>query len=256
MAGRQFDLVDLSDPENFRGAVQNIHNMYNATSSGARQRGAHWYGKVNEAVHKGIKGTSTSSLAGAGLVAAVSPNMDWEKRNIDALGELHSLRQGDWNSILKGDRSPLSGMSISAATNDGLSKAHRILQGEHVDDVLKRRTAPKTNAFAHNINLDEGFVTIDGRAHDIGANRMQGWTQPRGIQSASLPTGKKTRYEHFEDAYRSAARSINEEHGTQYRPFDVQAIVWEGGKETEMSFPTKSGAPRKKGVVRKGQPYV
>lgn len=256
MASKQFDLVDLSDPRAFRGAVQNIHNVYNASSTGARSRGRDWYPRVNEAVAKGVRGTSTSPLSGAGLVAAVSPNMDWEKRNIDALGELHSLREDHWKSILKGDRSPLSGMSISAATNDGLAKAHRILQGEHVDDVLSRRTAPKTNAFAHNINLEDHLVTIDGRAHDIAANRMQGWNEGRGIGSASLKTGKATRYEHFENAYRSAAQSINEEHGTNLRPFDVQAVTWEAGKEIEKSAPTKSGRPRKVGVTRRGQTYV
>lgn len=256
MVSKQFENVDMNDPRVFKGAVQNIHNVYNASSDGARTRGRDWYGAVNDAVAKGIKGTSTSPLGGAGLVAAVSPNMDWEKHNIDALGELHSLRQQHWDAIAKGDRSPLEGMSISRATQDGLLKAHRIMQGEHVDDVLDRRTAPKTNSFAHNINLEDQHVTIDGRAHDVAANRLQAWTESRGINSAALKTGKKTRYEHMEDAYRSATQSINEEHGTSLKPFQTQAVVWEGGKEIEKSAPTKSGKPRKVGVARRGQPYV
>lgn len=256
MASKQFDLVAMDDPQVFRQAVQNIHSFYNSLDSRTVERGRQWYPAVNEAVAKGIRGTSTTPLAGAGLVAAVSPNMDWENHNIAALGELHQLRDRDFRDIAAGDRSALKGMSISRATTDGLVKAHRIMQGESVDSVLDRRTAPKTNSFAHNINLDDRFVTIDGRAHDIAANRMMGWTQGRGIGSAGLKTGKVTRYEHFEDAYKGATGSINEEHGLDLRPYDVQAITWEGGKQLETSFPTKSGRPRTKGVTRRGQPYV
>jgi hypothetical protein len=246
----------MEDPVQKKAAVQNVHSMYNRASEGARRRGAEWYPAVNDAVAKGIRRTSTTPLGGAGLVAAVSPNMDWEEHNIEALGELHSLRGQQWKDVLAGDRSPLAGMSISRATQSGLAKAHRILEGEPVDDVLSRQTAPKTNSFAHNINLNPDPVTIDGRAHDIAANQMRGWTESRGIQSAGLKTGKQTRYEHFEDAYRGAAKSINEEHGLNLQPYDVQAVTWEAGKEHERSFPTKSGKPRKKGVTRRGQSYV
>lgn len=256
MAAKKFDLVDMKDPQVHRTAVQNIHSFFNTLDSNTIQRGRQWYPAVNEAVAKGIRGTSTTPLAGAGLVAAVSPNMDWENHNISALGELHSLTDADFEAIRKGDRSPVAGMSISRAPKSGLIKAHRILQGEPVDTVLDRRTAPKTNAFAHNINLEDHVVTIDGRAHDIAANRMQAWTEGRGIGSAALKTGKATRYEHFEDAYKGATSSINDEHGLGLTPFDVQAVTWEGGKDKEKSFPTKSGKPRVKGVARRGQPYV
>lgn len=256
MAKKQFDLVNMDDPQARRTAVQNIHSFFNTLDPKTVERGRQWYPAVHDAVQKGIRGTSTTPLGGAGLVAAVSPNMDWDNHNIAALGELHKLRTRDFEDIRGGDRSSVAGMSISRATDDGLLKAHRIMQGEHVDDVLDRRTAPKTNAFAHNINLEDHVVTIDGRAHDIAANRMQGWTQGRGIGSAGLKTGKTTRYEHFEDAYKGATTSINEEHGLGLTPYDVQAATWEGGKAHERSFPTKSGKPRVKGVTRQGQSYV
>jgi hypothetical protein len=249
-------LVDMNDPKVRRMAVQNIHSFFNTLPSHVVERGRQWYPAVNEAVHKGVRGTSLSPLAGAGLVAAVSPNMDWENHNIAALKELSSLKDSDYKAIAAGDRSSVAGMSISRAPKSGLVKAHRILQGEDVDEVLRRGSAPKTNAFAHNINLEDHFVTVDGRAHDIAANRMQGWTQGRGIQSAALKTGKPTRYEHFEDAYRGATAAINAEHGLNLKPFEVQAATWEGGRAYETSFPTKSGKPRVKGVTRRGQSYV
>lgn len=248
--------VDLSTSQQLRHAVQNIHNVYRLASPQAKASGRGWYGAVNEAVVKGVRRTSTDTLGGAGLVAAVSPNMDWDNHNIAALKELHSLKRADWASLQRGDRSPLTGMSISRATDDGLAKAHRIMEGEHVDTVLDRRTAPKTNAFAHNINLEDDVVTIDGRAHDIAANRLQPWTMDRGIGSASLKSGKRSRYEHFESAYRGAADVINQTEGGSLTPYQVQAVTWEAGKEIERSGLTKAGKPRKIGVARTGQPYA
>jgi hypothetical protein len=241
-----------------RAAAQNIHNVYNATPEDVRASGKDWYRNVNEATEKGIRGSDLNIHQGAGLVAAVSPQMDWDSHNIAALGELRNMNRAQWGRIKEGDRSPLHGMSISRAPQSGLLKAHRIMEGEDPDEVLNRTTAPKTNAFMHNIAEPDtaGPVTIDGRAHDIAANRLQGWEQDRGISSANLKSGKPSRYEHFENAYRIAAKSIGKEHGTDVLPHEVQAITWEGGKAIEKSAPTKSGKPRKIGVRREGQPYV
>lgn len=253
----RFPPVDMTRHRK-RAAVQNITNVYTATPEPARQSGREWYDRVNDATAKGIKGTSLSIQHGAGIVAAVSPQMDWEKNNIDALHELRHLNGSQWGDILKGDRSPLTGMSISRSPQSGLLKAHRLMEGEEPDTVLDRRSAPKTNSFMHNIAEPDkaGPVTIDGRAYDIANNRMQGWEQPRGIQSADLKTGKKTRYEHFEEAYRGASKAIELQHGDKLLPHQVQAATWEGGKHLERQAPTKSGRPRKVGPTRVGQPYV
>lgn len=254
----RFPAVEMTQHRK-RAAVQNISNVYNATPEPVRRSGKEWYSRVNEATAKGIRGSSLNIHQGAGLVAAVSPQMDWEKNNIDAIGELRNLSHAQWGKITSGDRSPLHGMSISRAPDSGLLKAHRIMHGEEdPDQVLNRRTAPKTNSFMHNIAEPDkaGPVTIDGRAHDIATNRMQGWEQPRGLQSAALKTGKKSRYEHFEDAYRGAAKSIGIQHGEHLLPHELQAVTWEGGKQIEKAAPTKSGQPRKVGARRVGQPYA
>lgn len=248
--------IDTSSPYRRRKLVQNIVGMVNDASPKERAESANWYAKVHEATVKGVRGTGTSVMHGAGLVAAVSPNMDWENRNIDALGELHAIKSGQWADIHKGDTSALQGTSIHAAPVANLIKAHRILNGEHPDDVLPRRTAPKTNSFAHNIaDLDSPYTTVDGRAHDIAANRMQRWEENRGIGSAALPSGKLTRYEHFSDAHDRAADVINDQHGTNYKGSQIQAIAWEHAKHLERSGLTQKGQPRKQGPARRGQPY-
>lgn len=251
--------IDMESRYRRRQAVQNIAAVYNTADAKTRAEGRHWYERVNEATAKDIRGTSTDLRHGAGIVAAVSPNMDWERNNMSAIHELHSLKGTDWQAIAKGDRSPVQGMSMSAATTPALLKARRIMDGEDPEEVLARRTGPKVNSFFHNIAEPDvaGHVTIDGRAHDIAANRLQGWNDTtRGISSAALKTGKKTRYEHFEDSYRGATRAINEQHGDDLKPHEVQAVVWEQGKKLERSGVTKTGQPRKQGVARHGQPYV
>lgn len=254
-----FSYVDLSDMHRKRAAAQNVSTMFNLADPATRENGMHWYERVNEAVAKGVRGTSTSERSGAGLVAAVSPNMDWEKRNIDALKELHGLNRHDWDQILRQhDRSPLKGTSIEMAPDKNLEKAHRIMEGEDPDEVLNRNSGPKVNSFFHNIAEPDvaGHVTIDGRAHDIAANRLQGWGSNRGIGSAALKTGKQTRYEHFEDAYRIAAHSLSDQTGQRVLPHQAQAVTWETAKGLERSGTTKKGTPRKHGPARKGQPYL
>lgn len=244
-------MIDTTQLGTRRALTRNVNRVIDRASPQTQQEGRLWYPKVNEAVAKGIRGTSMTPIHGAGIVAAVSPNMDWDKRNIDAFKELKSLKESDWHDILvKGDRSKIQGMGINSASDGNLAKAYRIQRGEHPDDVLPRRTAPKTNSFAHNINLEPNHVTIDGRAHDIAADRMQGWEQDRGISSAALPTGKKTRYEHFEDAYQSAARKHN------MTGYEAQSVAWVQGKNEERMGTTKTGQPRKQGPARQGQSYT
>lgn len=267
MAAR-FPKADLGNPEQFRFAVQNIQNVYHATPDQVRQSARHWYDDVHEAVTKGVRRTGLSHWQGSGLVAAVSPNMDWEGRNIQAFKELTKLKQTHWDAIERSAAAPggrsgeaasvLQGMSISHAADPALVKAHRIMRGEDPDVVLPRRTAPKTHSFATNIEDPgvPGHVTVDYRAHDIATNQMLRVDYSgRGISSAALPSGQKTRYEHFEDAYRSAAGSISARTGEDYLPHQIQAITWEGAKRLEKGVPSKSGAPRKVGVRRVGQGY-
>jgi len=251
------------NPDQFRDAVRNVRNVYTGTPKNIQESGQHWYEDVHEATRKGVKGTSMSEEHGAGLVAAVSPGMDWNSRNIDAFRELHHLKEADYQDIAKGDRSSLSGLSVSSANSNSIGKAHRIIQGEHPDEVLRSN---KVRSFYQNIahpNVS-GPVTIDGRAHDIAANHMQGWLNNRGISGdyddakadGSGPTAGTRRYQAFAESYRSAANAISEHEGHLIRPHELQAITWEGGKHVELAVPTKSGKPRVKGATRVGQPYT
>jgi hypothetical protein len=259
-----FDPDPNLNPDQFKHAVRNLRNMYNATPTHLQESGRNWYSDVHEATRKGIRGTSMDMAHGAGLVAAVSPGMDWNSRNIGAFKELHSLKEHDYLDIASGDRSSLAGMSVSQAGGDAIGKAHRIMLGEHPDDVLKSN---KVRSFYQNIAHphQSGPVTIDGRAHDIAANRQQGWQSNRGISGnyddvkadgSGVPLANTRRYQAFAEAHRAASNAISEHEGRTLRPHDLQAVTWVGGKAQELAVPTKSGRPRVKGATRVGQPYL
>lgn len=265
----QYPKLDYGNRRQFGAAVRNVQKLHDITPPEIRQRGHEWYPRVHEAVAKGVRRTGLSQRQGAGLVAVVSPQMDWQGRNIPALKHLTGMRTADWDVVHRsaraGRRTPeaehlLRGTPLAHASDTGLVRAHRIIQGEDPEEVMKRQTSPKTHSFFHNIAYpgEHTHVTIDYRAHDIAANRMYPAAfTGRGIDKAmSQPyaSGKPrppTRYEHLENVYRAASRGRDIE-----LPHTMQAITWEGGKHLETSAPTKSGKPRTKGVARKGQPYV
>ena len=266
-------MPDLGDPVIHRVALGNLAHAYEMASPESVASGKVWYPKVHEAVTKGIgggrsaflRGQSNRHLAGSGLVAAVSPNMDWERSNIDAFQELKSIKSHEWDRIMaapsqheegRGSRSGqrrmqeakdvVAGMSISSASISNLQKAGRIIRGESVEDVLPPRSAPKTFSFAHNIHdpSDPRYTTIDGRAFDTLANRMHPWETGRGISSSQLKRGV-SRYEHAANVFKTLGLGIG------VNPSEVQAITWEGVKQDV----ERRGRTRKQGPERLGQPY-
>lgn len=243
--------------------------MIRATPDHLQRQGEEFYPRTHEQVEHDIRHTSLSPWQGAGIVAAVSPGMNYERHNVGAIHELGKLREGDWDTIHRSSqnrvyspkvgrmvptrtgeaKSVLQGYGISRAPDSQLLKAHAIMQGQDPEDVLSVRTSPKTNSFAHNIHEPENehFLTVDGRIHDIGLNRLIPWDDSsRGISSAGLKTGKPTRYEQFRDAATAAA------HSAGLKGPAGQAVMWFGGKNREMNMP---GAKADRGPDRIGQPY-
>jgi hypothetical protein len=151
---------------------------------------------------------------------------------------------------------------MSAAPTKAILKARDIMHGASYHDVLDPRGAPKTHAFATNIERphERGLVTIDGRQADIVVDAMRPWGSPknkegkyaegtprpnRGISSAMLKTGKETRYEKYQGIHQSVADSLG------ILPHQLQAVSWEYGKQVERGFDPS----RSKGDARQGQSY-
>jgi len=248
--------VDLSNPHAVAAAKRNVIHSIDTASPEMVEFGRQWYPKVHEAVTKGVRGRGFLSgqfdkqMAGAGIVAAVSPNMDWDKNNIDAFRELKGINAQGWKKIMAGGRGAADvykGMSISAAPLANIQKAGRIIAGEDPAQVLNYASAPKTHSFMQNIAHPENgqFVTIDGRAFDTLSNRMIPWGSGRGIGGSQTGKNPPKRYLQAADVYQHAAS----EYGID--PSAAQAISWSNLKyDIE-----RAGGTRKQGPSRIGQPY-
>jgi hypothetical protein len=259
-------MPNFHDPAVFEMALTNFTHSIASASKGEHASGSEWYPKVHEAVRKGIRGghflggSPDKMLAGAGIVAAVSPNMDWERSNIHAFKELRGIDSGGWDTIMgaqKGEharavasrgaaREVVRGMSIGSAGIGSLQRAGRIIAGEDPEDVMDPRGGPKTHNFMHNIHdpSDARFATIDGRAFDTMTNRVRPWETGRGISSAALKRGT-SRYEESRNVVIQAASNFG------IHPSAAQAISWEHVKQGI----ERQGGTRTVGPNRLGQPY-
>jgi hypothetical protein len=252
MAWRYGNMPKLEEPHEVAAATANLVHSIRSASPGEVKHGMEWYPRVHEAVRKGIRskagflsGASNKMMSGAAIVAAVSPNMDWERNNIGAFKELASLRRQDWTKIHQGDMSPVKGMSISAAPSWNLQKAGRVIAGSDPMSEFHPGKAPKTLSFMHNIAdpSNPDFVTIDGRAFDTLTNRMRSWETNR-----NLSTGAKSLPQRYA-ASRNIFQGVAGEMGIH--PSAAQAISWSHTKyDIEQASRT-----RKQGPHRIGQPY-
>ena len=269
---------DITSGQQFRAVTNRMTTMGLHLPDSAVEEGLNWFPSVHEVVNKQASNIDVPPSQAAGIVAAVSPNMNFDARNIKALDEIRNITPEGWDMVraktkIKAPdgkiiyrRLPETGAmlkevapSLASAYDTSRLKAESILGGQPWREVLSARTSPKTYAFAENIeDPTSTSVTIDGRAADIVANQRRDWKADRGIGTANLVSGKESRYERHERAYQSATSELSQQDTrfTGATPKDVQAVLWVGGRGVERSQPTKSGGQRKVGEARVGQPYV
>jgi hypothetical protein len=259
-------MPDLNQPAVATAAASNFTHSIQSASPEAVTKGKLWYPKVNDAVRKGTRTRGFLSnqpdkiLAGAGLVAAVSPNMDWDRSNIDAFSEIKGLRSEHWNAIMgarsgtssralrsqQAARDAVLGLSISSASTPNLQRAGRIIMGDDPNEVMGG--GPKTFHFMHNIAdpSNPHHVTIDGRAFDTLTNTVRPWDTGRGISShRNAPGRPPARYDAASGIVQGVASNMGLDSSA------AQAISWEHVKYDMEQL----GNTRKQGPARMGQPY-
>jgi hypothetical protein len=223
-----YPTANLTNPSQFRMVVRNYVHAHSLATPQELGFGREWYPRVHEAVGEAMSHDPKirSHFHGSGMVAALSPNMDFERTNIPAFEEIKHISPTGWDAIHRSANQPsvwspekgrpvaaprseearnvLQGMSLSLQSDKNLIKAHRIYQGESPENVLPRQTSPKTHSFTWDIHDPTGLlhpagprgqephITVDVRHHDIGINRLYPWTYSgRGISSADLPSSRR-----------------------------------------------------------------
>lgn len=187
----------------FNGLVRNVSNTYKEADEEQRASGALWYphaydlatdiGRTARLRVGGSESTLPDHVRGAGIIAALSPQMPWQHNLVEARRMANEGKAGH--------------------TRDFVGKARAIREGEHPLDVLGGN---KVRNFYGNIVEpdDPDPVTIDRHAHDLAIGRKFPQESDRGLGSAK-------RYGHFADAYRAAAEHLGVEH-----PNQIQATTW------------------------------
>ncbi len=172
--------------------VRRILKMYDQCSAADLAAGLGWYARAEREAAALAAGTSLSTIQCAGIIAALSPRVQWSVNLAAAIAMV--------DAAIAGESEP-----IVAGLPNNRAKAWLIANGADPSIVL---SGPKVRAFFANITGDHNAVTVDVWA----ARAAEGKRNNRG------PDGK--RYEAIADAYRRAAarRGIS--------PRDMQAAVW------------------------------
>lgn len=178
-----------ADNDTFETYVTNIITSWCDASPQDESDGRAWY-RVAHDIATEIGDGDTRK--GAGVLAALSPQVPWDR-----------------NCSLA--RDACAG-EVHGHNGQTLAKVHAILDGADPEDVLPELR--KTGHFYRNIldPSDPDPVTIDRHAHDVAVGERYG-SRDRGL-------GCATRYATLAHAYREAARRLGE------LPNVVQAVTW------------------------------
>jgi hypothetical protein len=185
----------MADDDTLETYVRNVTAVWQRATAEQEAAGRRWYRTANEVATLLADG---NTRAGAGVIAALSPQKAW-----------------DYNVKLA--RDAFASGEARGHVGDAVGKAQRIMLGEDPLAVLPEDS--KTwNFFRAIIDPDDAeAVVIDRHAHDIAVGERYG-NRDRGLSA-------KRRYATLALAYRLAAQRLGE------IPSVVQAVTWVAWRE-------------------------
>lgn len=205
----------------------NIVNHWNQATHKEKKYGKNWYKDAHKVAHSLAKETGIHRHQAAGLLANYSPQTDWHSNMITA------ARVARTKKAIGGKGQPAYHKSMGGramTSNAQKSTAHRILNGEHYDNVIKGH---KVRAFAHlidhggNADPTKPHVCVDRHAMSVACGKR---IPEHAFNTAGLKQKKK--YDSVSHAYVKAAEHINKESGAKpgdhnhVEPHHVQATTW------------------------------
>lgn len=194
----------LFNASDFNGVnpVENIIAVYSAviaqSTSAELVNASNWYAIAHKwcADVASAYGLTVSQVAG--ITAAMSPQISWEKNKLQTILLIQKMRKGE----------ELKGLM---AYKVNVEKARRIYMGENALDVLGGK---KVRSFYGNLMLDDSTVTIDRHALHIALHGTGNEEKSGSI----MPTDKL--YDVAQKAYIDAAHILG------ILPYSLQSITW------------------------------
>jgi hypothetical protein len=180
-------------------SVANIIRVYRNANESQMARGLSWYADAHTVA---LALDPHNVRRAAGIIAALSPRMDWDK-NVIAAARVYA-----------------EGFASGCLTANA-RKADRIFAGETPLDVLG---GDKVRAFYGAIvDPSAGYTVIDRHAFDVAIGRVTD-DETRSV------LGRKGAYDFVANLYREAAAIIG------VSATVVQAVTWTVWRETESLF--------------------
>lgn len=170
---------------------ENLRMLWNTRELADNTDGAAWYPKAQAIVSEWAQSFGIQRETVACVVAALSPQIDWERNLIIADDILHGL--------------PPSIRGLQS----NVTKAQRILADGATDTLLYFPQGPKVASFARNLWGDMSFVTVDTHCIQAALN-----------DAASTVTLRWTPYTVFAECYATVARELD------LQPATFQSIIW------------------------------
>ena len=183
--------------------VQNILTIYGKATRQEQRDGLMWYKRAKRDCNAMAKEKNVSLRYAVGVVAATSPNLNWNKNVFTAGQVIDGYNQGIDHEQIDGcmayKQNRLKGYKVMAAPNRSFA-------------ILKILNGPKISAFFDNI-MGGDSVTVDGHARNIAyGERVQ-------LKSDKANISKKE-YATIAQAYRDAAAILG------IKACDLQAVTW------------------------------
>ena len=173
------------------------------------QLGCDWYPSALSIAARIGEKYGLSAQTAAGVIAALSPNIRWERNIIDAENIIKCWAAGgtrtDMLNVKVCTYGKMKAKAVDILTRD--IPIVEILNGKKIIEFFNCITNPALND-----------VCIDGHAYSV-------WFGQRLTMKEVPAIGKKLRHQIKTD-YCDATAFINEELDTAYTPADIQAITW------------------------------
>lgn len=178
--------------------VDSILSVIDLATDGEYNQGMNWYVEAH-LLAKELESNYSLPSRGAGVIAALSPRLRWDK-NVAYARLAFALAGYDIDSV----------ENYIPTLKNSRRKALAMVNGAHPDNVMGKGL--KTNAFYHNIlhPYDSERVTVDKHAFDIA----------NGIRTGYSTVITDKNYRIVEAAYVEASNELG------IAPLQAQAIAW------------------------------
>jgi|TARA_R110000751_G_scaffold189169_1_gene295093 hypothetical protein len=194
--------------------TKGITAMYDMAMQSEIREGVSWYSDAHIVALDISTEYDLPLIVVCGVIAAISPNNKWYKNKLDAENMCQVHASG-------GD--PMT-VKVSCY-NKMKEKANAILElgkDADYDNVMALLNGRKIQCFFTCIYLhdtNQSIVCIDGHARNIV------YRERLNLTDSKLTIGVKE-YKYLTKCYIAATKVINKANGTNYLPYQIQAITW------------------------------